>query len=489
MSPYSYQDESRNVPSFALPAVPYLKKDFEKYKKYHRIGFTGWCFIFRKIDFRGKFDSKYFLWYQDDDFLNQQLFHSRGLPPFRFNAPGKVPLIIKGTSVKHKYSSSHEQLDQDWINSTVKNEKNYFKKKWRGYKGNFYLKDIKWGAKVHLLQTKYSVLSEKKSFIKSDKPLISTIIPCFNRKKRLKVTINALINQTYQNQELIFIDDHSEQNLEEIIKKEMNRFSGSWKIIRTSHNSGPGIARKIGMENSSGKYLQFLDSDDEPMPNKLLKQVEILEKEKDLMMTYATTLIGKTDSEMSILGITNQNKQKIFPLFPYKVYWTTSSILWRSKYISKNSWYPLYGSEDLLFEFLNGLKGYPIKHTPSKNPLLKKWLHPENISSEIAVDYLYQMEILKCYDLILNNLKFQKSNFDKKFLGELYKDKIMFFLTQRRYNEANYCISMFLILTNKKLNIERIAFLLSKYLSFTKTYKILRMYYWIIKIMRNKINY
>ena len=489
MSPYSYQDESRNVPSFALPAVPYLKKDFEKYRKHHRIGFTGWCFIFRKIDFRGKFDSKYFLWYQDDDFLNQQLFHSRGLPPFRFNAPGKVPLIIKGTSVKHKYSSSHEQLDQDWINSTVKNEKNYFKKKWRGYKGNFYLKDIKWGAKVHLLQTKYSVLSEKKSFIKSDKPLISTIIPCFNRKKRLKVTINALINQTYQNQELIFIDDHSEQNLEEIIKKEMNRFSGSWKIIRTSHNSGPGIARKIGMENSSGKYLQFLDSDDEPMPNKLLKQVEILEKEKDLMMTYATTLIGKTDSEMSILGITNQNKQKIFPLFPYKVYWTTSSILWRSKYISKNSWYPLYGSEDLLFEFLNGLKGYPIKHTPSKNPLLKKWLHPENISSEIAVDYLYQMEILKCYDLILNNLKFQKSNFDKKFLGELYKDKIMFFLTQRRYNEANYCISMFLILTNKKLNIERIAFLLSKYLSFTKTYKILRMYYWIIKIMRNKINY
>ena len=234
MSPYSYQDKSRNVPSFALPAVPYLKKDFEKYKKYHRIGFTGWCFIFRKIDFKGKFDSKYFLWYQDDDFLNQQLFHSRGLPPFRFNAPGKVPLIIKGTSVKHKYSSSHEQLDQDWINSTVKNEKNYFKKKWRGYKGNFYLKDIKWGAKVHLLQTKYSVLSEKKSFIKSDKPLISTVIPCFNRKKRLKITINALINQTYQNQELIFIDDHSEQNLEEIIKKEMNRFSGSWKIIRTS---------------------------------------------------------------------------------------------------------------------------------------------------------------------------------------------------------------------------------------------------------------
>jgi len=486
VSPYSQQDETRNVPSFALPAVPYQKDNFNDYKQYNRLGYTGWCFMFRRIDLKQNFDPKYFLWYQDDDFLNQQLFHIRGIPPFRFPAPGKVPLLIKGAEVKHQYSSSHDQLDSNWITKTVNKEKKYFKKKWRGYKGNAYLKDINWGEKIYLNEPKYSILSEKNTIIKHRIPLVSTIIPCFNRKKRLVKTIDAIINQTYKNQELIFIDDCSEKSLEDTIQKGLESFSGNWKIIRTSHNAGPGIARKIGMNNSSGEYLQFLDSDDEPMPNKISKQIKVLEQNKNLIMTYATTLIGKKINEMSILGLTNENKQRIFPLFPYKVYWTTSSVLWRASCISKNAWYPLYGSEDLLFEFLNGLMDLPIKHTPSKEPLLKKWLHPENISSQIATDYLYQMEILKCYDLMVNKLDVENIIFERKTIGELYKDKIMFFLTHRRYNEASYCIERYLKLSKNKLNIENAAFLLSKLFSISKIYKLLRMYYWSIKIIKNK---
>ena len=63
------------------------------------------------------------------------------------------------------------------------------------------------------------------------------------------------------------------------------------------------------------------------------------------------------------------------------------------RYISEESWFPLFGSEDLLFEFLNGLLDYPIVHTPSDEPLLK-WLHSENISKNIESNYAYQMEIL-----------------------------------------------------------------------------------------------
>ena len=103
------------------------------------------------------------------------------------------------------------------------------------------------------------------------------------------------------------------------------------------------------------------------MPDKISKQLEILESNKELLMTYGTTLVGEKDEEMVILGRTNKTKQKIAPLFPYYVYWTTSSILWRKEYISENSWFPLFGSEDLLFEFINGLKDYPIMHTPSKD--------------------------------------------------------------------------------------------------------------------------
>ena len=217
-SPYTIQDESRNVPSFSLPAVPYGKNNFDEYKKYNRLGYTGWCFMFRRKDSLKGFDPKYFLWYQDDDFLNQQLFQNRGIPPFRFPAPGKVPIVISGAEVKHQYSSSHDQLDEQWIKRTTENEKKYFKKKWRGYIGNSYLKDINWGNKVFLKSPKITIISQanKKHDYKS--PLVSSIVPCYNRKEMLKRTIKSLINQTYLNHQIIFVDDGSIQILEPFLK-------------------------------------------------------------------------------------------------------------------------------------------------------------------------------------------------------------------------------------------------------------------------------
>ena len=488
-SPYTSQDQNRNVPFFALPSVAYAKNNFDEYKKHNRIGYTGWCFMFRKKDSLKGFDPKYFLWYQDDDFLNQQLFQNRGVPPFRFPAPGKVPVIVSGAEVKHQYSSSHDQLDEQWIKRTTEKEKIYFKKKWRGFIGNAYLKDIKWGDKVFLKNPKITILSQANKKHDSDSPIVSSIVPCYNRKEMLERTIKSLIKQTYTNQQIIFIDDGSIQILEPFIKNHLKSFNGNWKIIRISYNSGPGIARKVGMQNCNGKYIQFIDSDDEALPNKISEQVRTLESNKALLMTYGTTLVGKEEKNMTILGRTNKIKQKIAPLFPYNVYWTTSSILWRKEYISEDSWFPLYGSEDLLFEFINGLMDYPIMHTPSKNPILKKWVHPKNISNQIATDYLYQMEILKCFDIICEKIKEKNQSSQLKIVAELYRSKIMFFLVHRRYNEANYCIYMYNNMISKKISIEKLAFLFSRIFSINRVYRILRKYYWLEKKIKNNIKF
>ncbi len=485
-SPYTIQDKNRNVPFFALPAVAHGKDNFEDYRKHHRIGYTGWCFMFRKEDSLDGFDPNYFLWYQDDDFLNQQLYHNRGIPPFRFPAPGKVPLIVSDAEVQHQYSSSHDQLDETWVKKTTEKEKKYFKKKWRGFLGNSYLKEIEWGNKIYLDNPEINILHQSLREIKSSKPLVSSIVPCYNRKKMLKTTIESLIGQDYSNQEIVFVDDASTEILEPFIKEKLKYFKGDWKIIRMQYNSGPGIARKVGMQNCNGKYIQFIDSDDEPLPDKISKQVNVLEKNKKLLMTYGTTIIGKQDNDMRILGKTNQAKKRIAPLFPYYVYWTTSSMLWRKAYISEESWYPLYGSEDLLFEFLNGLLDYPIMHTYSDKPLIKKWLHPGNISAEIASDFLYQMEILKCYDIIYKKLKYNEKDPQLKAIGELYRTKIMFFLVQRRYNEADYCIKRFRKISGKKISIENFSFLLTKMFTKRKIYKILRKYYWVQKKIKNR---
>ena len=486
-SPYSIQDKNRNVPFFSLPAVAYGKDNFKDYRKHHRIGYTGWCFMFRKKDALDGFDPKYFLWYQDDDFLNQQLYHNRGIPPFRFPAPGKVPLIVSNAEVKHQYSSSHDQLEEKWVKQTTEKEKKYFKKKWRGFLGNAYLKEIKWGSKIYLENPSINILSQSLGKTRLDKPLVSSIVPCYNRKEMLGLTIESLTKQDYLNQEIVFVDDGSTEILGPFIKEKLKFFKGRWKIIRIDYNSGPGVARKIGMQYCNGEYIQFIDSDDQPLPDKISKQVYVMEKNKKLLMTYGTTIVGENDTDMRILGKTNQNKNRIAPLFPYQVYWTTSSILWRKAYISDESWYPLYGSEDTLFEFLNGQLNYPIVHTSSDKPLLKKWLHPKNISAEIASDFLYQMEILKCFDIIYRKLEYNRNDPQLKAIGELYRKKIMFFLIQRRYNEANYCIKMFKKISDRKLSVENIAFSFTKIFSKRKVYRLLRMYYWVRKKTKNRL--
>ena len=489
VSPFTTQDENRKVPFFALPAVAYKKNNFDTYKRYNRIGYTGWCFMFRKEDSLKGFDPKYFLWYQDDDFLNQQLFQNRGIPPFRFPAPGKVPIVVSGAEIKHQYSSSHDQLNEQWIKKTTENEKKYFKKKWRGFIGNSYLKDIKWGNKVFLESPKITIVSQANKKYDSDNPLVSSIVPCYNRKEMLKRTIKSLVNQTYTNHQIIFVDDGSIQVLEPFLKDQLRSFKGDWKIIRISYNSGPGIARKIGMRNCNGKYIQFIDSDDEALPNKISEQLKTLESNKKLLMTYGTTLVGKKAEGMTILGKTDKTKQTIAPLFPYNVYWTTSSIMWRREYISEDSWFPLFGSEDLLFEFINSLMDYPIIHTPSKKPILRKWIHPKNISNQIATDYLYQMEILKCFDIIYEKIKEEKQYSQLNTVAELYRSKVMFFLVHRRYNEANYCIYRYKNIIGKKISVENIAFTFSRIFSIRKVYKILRKYYWLKKRIKNNINF
>ena len=109
----------------------------------------------------------------------------------------------------------------------------------------------------------------------------------------LKRTIKSLTNQTYSNHQIIFVDDGSTQILEPFLKDQLKSFKGDWKIIRISYNSGPGMARKIGMQNCNGKYIQFIDSDDEALPNKISEQLKTLESNKKLLMTYGTTLVGE----------------------------------------------------------------------------------------------------------------------------------------------------------------------------------------------------
>ena len=108
-------------------------------------------------------------------------------------------------------------------------------------------------------------------------PLVSIIIPTYNDGQLVCQAIDSSLNQTYKNLEIIVVDDGSADNTEEMLTK---KYRDKIKYIR-QENKGNGGARNTGIRYSSGKYLQFLDSDDLLDPDKINIQINELQKLND----------------------------------------------------------------------------------------------------------------------------------------------------------------------------------------------------------------
>jgi glycosyltransferase involved in cell wall biosynthesis len=106
-------------------------------------------------------------------------------------------------------------------------------------------------------------------------PTISVIIPTYNREKSLKRCLRSLENQTFKDFEVIICDDGSTDNTKKIV----NYFKSSLNIkyiFLYKNSGGPAMPRNVGIKNSKGKYLAFLDSDDSWKSTKLKKSLEFL---------------------------------------------------------------------------------------------------------------------------------------------------------------------------------------------------------------------
>ena len=105
---------------------------------------------------------------------------------------------------------------------------------------------------------------------------ISIIIPLYNKEKYIIDTLKSILYQDAQNWECIIVDDGSTDGSLKAVNDFCNTHPGNWKIV-TVLNGGQTKARNIGIRESSGKYLTFLDADDLWVTNKLSTQFEYLE--------------------------------------------------------------------------------------------------------------------------------------------------------------------------------------------------------------------
>ncbi len=115
---------------------------------------------------------------------------------------------------------------------------------------------------------------------KENNPLVSIIIPTYNRAHLILETLKSVQNQTYRNWECIVVDDGSTDNTEIIIQVFCKANPG-FKYFRKI-NGGSASARNIGLKNCVGEFIQFLDDDDYMYPDKLSLSLDKFLKDDSL---------------------------------------------------------------------------------------------------------------------------------------------------------------------------------------------------------------
>lgn len=109
---------------------------------------------------------------------------------------------------------------------------------------------------------------------------VSIIIPTFNRAYCLRRTIQSVLDQKFQDFEIIIVDNYSTDNTDEVIES----FKDERVILLKVKNKGiVAVSRNLGIKKATGKFIAFLDSDDWWLPNKLQSCIDALSNELDLV--------------------------------------------------------------------------------------------------------------------------------------------------------------------------------------------------------------
>lgn len=190
------------------------------------------------------------------------------------------------------------------------------------------------------------------------KILVSAIIPVYNSEQFLEECIESLRNQTLKEIEMIFINDGSTDNSLEILNK-YEKIDSRIKVIN-QNNSGPSVARNIGIEVATGEYISFIDSDDwidkdmykmmyevarDNNSDSIICDMKMVDKEKELYIkgiTYSKYKYNRNEIEDKIFKELLSNSQ--FNSMANKIY-RTSIIKENNIRLDKN----IYYAEDWLF--------------------------------------------------------------------------------------------------------------------------------------------
>ncbi|NCD01144.1 glycosyltransferase family 2 protein [bacterium] len=293
------------------------------------------------------------------------------------------------------------------------------------------------------------------------KPLISVIIPTYNRAHFLPRAINSVLNQTYKNFELIIVDDGSTDETRKIIKKFLKK-DLRIKYIYQKNSGGPSKPKNTGIQICKGEYIAFLDSDDEWFANKLEKQI------KKYIKNNKNNNIGIVGCGAIRINTKNKKTKKVIP--PRYVKIKSSKVLNKtiphscSSVMIKKSVFKKIGLFDNNIKTADDYEIY-IRISRRYNflfirePLFNYYIHEDNISkpnSEIDEEKIKEkQQIIKKHKKIFSKYPRAYSNEFKKIgtfkmLTKDYKNAKKYFIKSIKINPfSRVYINLFLSFTPK----------------------------------------
>ncbi len=189
-------------------------------------------------------------------------------------------------------------------------------------------------------------------------PLVSIVIPVHNGEKYVRETLDSCVDQTYQNIEIIIVDDESKDSTLDILK-DYERKDNRIQVISVSKQNGLGNVINIGIRQSKGEYIARIDADDVMYPTRLEKQVEYLNANTNCVAVGGQ--IDIIDTESKITGhreyaIEDKDiKKNMFLFQPF----AHPAVTMRKSAVESVGLYPenMWKVEDVKFFFLLSQKG------------------------------------------------------------------------------------------------------------------------------------
>ncbi len=247
-------------------------------------------------------------------------------------------------------------------------------------------------------------------------PLISILIPTYNRGHLISETLDSVLAQTYTNWECIVVDDGSNDNTIDVVTNYSNKDARFQYYQRpTNRFKGANTCRNYGFELSKGDYINWFDDDDIMLPTKLERQIVELNNSAYSYCICQTMMFDvKTNRNMGLraTSITSNNIFEDYILF--KSFWLTGAPLWKRDFLIENQ---LTFDEDLHqaqdYDFHMRVLEVSKNYIPIEDYLVIFKYHGENMSNS-ATD-----SALKLF----SNAKI-KFNIFKKYKKKLSKDSL-----------------------------------------------------------------